>query len=304
MSDANTLLDQKEYVIKSFTFNKGPGFPDGVHSKNHIFKYRDHATGTEKETSVFDYFRNRYNVTLNYWMLPLIETSRGGHFPMECAILLPNQKYQYKLSPDQTSNMIKFAVTRPKQRVQAIEHGVSMLKWAQDPYLKHYGVQIETTMTEVSINLQPDSQFTNSLLRLLLDYLHPPKSSTLVPRPILVHLAVGISVARSSCKLTQSLSSLGVFASLSAVFQRQMFNVSSRCSFRLIKAMVERLRTRPLLSMSSSHLINCLRLSLPLVHLLVTKASSKSTSSAPYNHTNMYFSSEHASNPPLYSSWP
>jgi len=82
-------------------------------------------------------------------MLPLIETSRDGMFPMECAVLLPNQKYQYKLSADQTSNMIKFAVTRPKQRVAAIEHGVGMLKWSQDPYLKHFGVKVETTMTEV-----------------------------------------------------------------------------------------------------------------------------------------------------------
>jgi len=146
----NILPDKKEYVIKSFTFNKSPSFAkEGVHAKNHFFKYFDKATKIEKEISVFDYFRQRYNVTLNYWMLPLIETSRGGMFPMECAVLLPNQKYQYKLSPDQTTNMIKFAVTRPKQRVASIEHGVGMLKWAHDPYLNHYGLKIQTTMTEV-----------------------------------------------------------------------------------------------------------------------------------------------------------
>ena len=144
------MIDTKEYVIKSFTFNNGAGFAkEGVHSKNHVFKYFDKTTNSEREISVFDYFRQRYNITLNYWMLPLIETSRDGMFPMECAVLLPNQKYQYKLSADQTSNMIKFAVTRPKQRVAAIEHGVGMLKWSQDPYLKHFGVKVETTMTEV-----------------------------------------------------------------------------------------------------------------------------------------------------------
>jgi eukaryotic translation initiation factor 2C len=46
--------------------------------------------------------------------------------------------------------MIKFAVTRPKQRIEAIEHGVSMLKWGQDPYLKHYGIKIDPQMTVVS----------------------------------------------------------------------------------------------------------------------------------------------------------
>lgn len=49
--------------------------------------------------------------------------------------------------------MIKFAVTRPKERLQAIEHGVSMLKWNQDPHLKHYGMQVEPTMTQVSLHI-------------------------------------------------------------------------------------------------------------------------------------------------------
>ena len=155
-------LDTKEYVIKSFTFNKNPGFAnEGVNAKNHFFKYFDRSANKEREISVFDYFRERYNVTLNYWMLPLIETARGGMFPMECAILLPNQKYQFKLSPDQTSNMIKFAVTRPKQRVASIEHGVGMLKWAQDPYLNHYGVKIETNMTEVRSKAQTLDSLTD-----------------------------------------------------------------------------------------------------------------------------------------------
>lgn len=47
--------------------------------------------------------------------------------------------------------MIKFAVTRPKDRLKAIAHGVDMLKWHEDPYLKHYGVGIDPNMTVVSI---------------------------------------------------------------------------------------------------------------------------------------------------------
>ena len=46
--------------------------------------------------------------------------------------------------------MIKFAVTRPKDRLKAIAHGVGMLKWHEDPYLKHYGVGIDPNLTVVS----------------------------------------------------------------------------------------------------------------------------------------------------------
>jgi eukaryotic translation initiation factor 2C len=46
--------------------------------------------------------------------------------------------------------MIKFAVTRPKQRIESINHGVGMLKWHEDPYMKHFGMSIDPTMTLVS----------------------------------------------------------------------------------------------------------------------------------------------------------
>ena len=42
--------------------------------------------------------------------------------------------------------MIKFAVSRPPQRRQAIEQGLQKLNWANDPYLKTYGVKINTQM--------------------------------------------------------------------------------------------------------------------------------------------------------------
>lgn len=45
--------------------------------------------------------------------------------------------------------MIKFAVTRPKQRVESIVHGINMLKWPQDKYLAHYDVKVDPKMTVV-----------------------------------------------------------------------------------------------------------------------------------------------------------
>ncbi|PVH73736.1 Piwi-domain-containing protein [Cadophora sp. DSE1049] len=142
--------DKKEYAIKKFTFEKGEAFSKtGAHAKNTHFKFRDRSTGNEQEVTVFDYFKRTYNIELQYWWLPLIITERAGMFPMELCTLSPNQRYNFKLSPEQTSNMIKFAVTRPKQRVESIVHGINMLKWPQDKYLNHYDIKVDPKMTVV-----------------------------------------------------------------------------------------------------------------------------------------------------------
>ena len=101
-------------MIKRFTFDGNAKYArEGVHAKNHFFdwKQRNGNNVTTTKISVYDYFVKKYNVRLEFWYLPLIETTREGFFPMELCIINPNQRYQYKLSPDQTTSMIKFAVT-------------------------------------------------------------------------------------------------------------------------------------------------------------------------------------------------
>jgi eukaryotic translation initiation factor 2C len=114
------------------------------------------------EISVFDYYRKKYNIDLQYWFLPLIETTRDGKFPMELCTLVSNQKYQYKLNPEQTQAMIKFAVTHPPQRLQSIQNGINMLKWQQDPNLLHYGVKIDQnlTLTKAKVLAPPEVEYS------------------------------------------------------------------------------------------------------------------------------------------------
>jgi eukaryotic translation initiation factor 2C len=152
-------------VIKKFTWERNPKYArEGVHAKNFFFPLKDQKKDTPEMITVYDYFWRKYNIRLEYWYLPLIETTRAGYFPMELCILQPNQKYQYKLSPDQTASMIKFAVTRPRERLAAIQHGVGMLKWHTDPYLKYFGVQIDPnlTITQARLLQPPEVQYTGS----------------------------------------------------------------------------------------------------------------------------------------------
>ncbi len=104
----------------------------------------------EIDVTIFEYFKKTYNIELQHWWFPLIVTEKAGMFPMELCTLVPNQRYNFKLTPDQTAAMIKFAVTRPKERVQSINHGIGMLKWNEYKYLRHFGVKIDPKMTEVS----------------------------------------------------------------------------------------------------------------------------------------------------------
>jgi eukaryotic translation initiation factor 2C len=137
-----------------------------MHAKNTKFTLKQKQAGniTTQEVTVYDYFVQKYNIRLEFWFLPLIETTRDGLFPMELCTIQPNQRFQYKLSPDQTANMIKFAVTRPKERLQAIQHGVGMLKWHQDRYLDHFGLKVDPnlTITQARLLQPPEVQYAGA----------------------------------------------------------------------------------------------------------------------------------------------
>lgn len=46
--------------------------------------------------------------------------------------------------------MIKFAVTRPNDRMTSIQHGIKMLSWGEDKYLKNFGIKVDPNLTLVS----------------------------------------------------------------------------------------------------------------------------------------------------------
>lgn len=69
---------------------------------------------------------------------------------MEVCSIIPNQRYSYKLDPNQTSKMIKHSSTRPKERLEAIRAGCQMLNWNDDPYLNRYGIKVDNNPTLVS----------------------------------------------------------------------------------------------------------------------------------------------------------
>ena len=113
---------------------------------------------TGEMISVAQYFRRKYNLTLQHPNLPLVEmTKKGVKYPMEFLHILEGQRYGAKLDETQTSNMIKFAVSRPRVRLDAINDGKSWLNWENDNYLKTYGLRINPTQIKTQARILPSS---------------------------------------------------------------------------------------------------------------------------------------------------
>ena len=56
--------------------------------------------------------------------------------------------------------MIKFAVTLPKDRWSAVQHGLRMLDWNNDPYLRAFGMKISQAPSTVKGRILPTPEPT------------------------------------------------------------------------------------------------------------------------------------------------
>lgn len=97
----NQERDTKQYSIKSFVLDKHHLNPQGANSKNTFFEWKNRAAGTKRVISVYDYMLERYNQAIKYWQLPLVQTARGGLFPMEYCRIVPQQRFPFKLNSEQ-----------------------------------------------------------------------------------------------------------------------------------------------------------------------------------------------------------
>jgi eukaryotic translation initiation factor 2C len=111
---------------------------------------------TGEKISITQYFKRKYNISLQYPKLALMEmTKKGVKFPMEFLHIIQNQRYAAKLDELQTANMIKFAVSPPSARLKAINQGKDLLNWSGDPFLQNYGLKIAKDPIKSNARLLP-----------------------------------------------------------------------------------------------------------------------------------------------------
>ncbi|KAK4100369.1 Piwi-domain-containing protein [Parathielavia hyrcaniae] len=154
----------KEYKVKRFAFD--PKYGDlGACARTVTFA-KKMPDGSERTYNIMDYYAQTYNARIQHWYLPLIESTRGGYFPMEVCEVHRFNPYPFKLDPNQTSEMIKFAVQRPPERKKEVMNMVQNLEWGKDRYLEHFGIQINPAMPQIPAKLIPNPvvQFANKTI--------------------------------------------------------------------------------------------------------------------------------------------
>ncbi|KAL2809793.1 Piwi domain-containing protein [Aspergillus granulosus] len=127
-----------------------------ANSRTYRIDYTDRATGVTQKLSVEQYFRVKYNTSLTHWELPLVEmTKKNVFYPMEFLTIHGLHRYMWKLNEYQTSNMIKYAASRPADRLKSILKSKAMLNHSGDPVLNTFGVKIDNNMIHTKARLLP-----------------------------------------------------------------------------------------------------------------------------------------------------
>ncbi|KAJ1678732.1 hypothetical protein EV182_003459, partial [Spiromyces aspiralis] len=116
----------------------------------------------ERELTVTQYCRERYNVSLHFPFLPCVEVKRGAFLPPELCHVEPNQMYRRKLNETQTATMIKFTCQKPHDRAKAIEDGVRLISYRDNEYLEGFSIRVEPRMHQVKARqLKPPTVLYN-----------------------------------------------------------------------------------------------------------------------------------------------
>ena len=139
----------REWNIRSFSLET---------ARTHMIQWKTPETkkGEGPMITLEQYFQRKYNVALRGANLPLVEmTKKGIVYPMEFLQIIPGQRYPFKLDEKQTANMIKFAVNPPRVRLQSINNGKTALDWANDRYLREYGLKINQQNLKTNARILP-----------------------------------------------------------------------------------------------------------------------------------------------------
>ncbi|KAJ3112400.1 argonaute 1 [Phlyctochytrium bullatum] len=116
-----------------------------------------------RKISVRRYFKETFNIDLQYPALPLLScgTDKEILIPMELVNIRPGQRHLGKLSDVQTADVIKITAVPPPERKNRIMEGRNALYTGDtEKFLKEWGVTIDPNMKEVDARVLPPPTLT------------------------------------------------------------------------------------------------------------------------------------------------
>ncbi|RDB23947.1 Protein argonaute-3 [Hypsizygus marmoreus] len=122
-------------------------------------QYSFDAAEFGRKVTVEEYFKKKYNVTLRYPDLPLVDVGgqKSNFLPPEVCEIIPNQPYRGKLTDEHTAAMITVAAKPPNVNANAIVgRGLDELGFRQGAApLGAFGISIGTEMAVVPGRILP-----------------------------------------------------------------------------------------------------------------------------------------------------
>ena len=173
-SDEANLIDKKirglrvmpnyEGCPKKFKGFNIRGLLNG-HAMQYLVDIKDHATGKVTQMTVFQYFEKKYNLRLRFPKMPLVQMENASVvYPIEFLVVKGLQRWPFKLTEQQTADMIRYTAKKPGDRLGHIMKCKKFLAHEEDPQLREYGLEISPSMLKTKARLlpNPEIQFGNA----------------------------------------------------------------------------------------------------------------------------------------------
>ncbi|XP_071942451.1 protein argonaute-2-like isoform X2 [Antedon mediterranea] len=108
--------------------------------------------GRTSECVVAKYFFDKYGIRLRYPRLPCLhvgQPDKKTYIPIEMCHVVANQPCRRKLTPMQTSDMIKKTAIPAPDRLREIQNWIKEANHSGDPYLKSFGISIDPNLLKI-----------------------------------------------------------------------------------------------------------------------------------------------------------
>ncbi|CAF3974303.1 unnamed protein product, partial [Rotaria magnacalcarata] len=123
----------------------------GASARQHTFPRTTEMNNEDNQErqSVFEYFLEKYNITLQYPNLPTVELysppnkTQFHYLPMECCTVQAWQRSMKPLTADQRARVTRKTVVNPNQRYQAIMDIVRVRNFNEDKYVTEIGMSVD-----------------------------------------------------------------------------------------------------------------------------------------------------------------
>ncbi|KAF6035889.1 hypothetical protein EB796_005807 [Bugula neritina] len=109
-------------------------------------------TGQTVECTVVKYFREKYNIILEFPYLPCLtvgKEERHTYFPLEVCSIVKGQKCNKRLTDFQASGMINATALSARDREREINNLVLQANFNENPHLRKFDISVNTEMTVV-----------------------------------------------------------------------------------------------------------------------------------------------------------